>query len=92
MISLIANADFQSFNVNLTSAGSSSRCVLQYSLTIIEIVGRLRTITIGSNGTGIVRGLNLCKNTYIFSAVAVTEDMNSSSSGAVAGQVDFSGM
>ena len=49
-------------------------------------------MAIGSSGTGSVGDLNLCKNTYNFSAVAVTKDMNSSSSGPVAGLVDFAGI
>ena len=90
-ISLIASDDFQSFNVTLSTAGSSARCVLYYSLTITENGEPLNTMTIGSNGTGSVGGLNLCKNTYTFSAVGVTKDMNSSSSGSVPGLVDFRG-
>ena len=92
-ISPIANADFKSFNVTLSTAGSSARCVLRYSLTITENGESLTALAIiGSNGTGSVGGLNLCKNMYTFSAVAMMKDMNSSSSGPVAGPVDFSGM
>ena len=83
-ISLIANADFLSFNVTLTSAGSSARCVLKYSLNIFDNGRPLTTITIGSRGTGNLGGLNLCNTSYIFSAFALTEDMNSSISGSVA--------
>ena len=49
-------------------------------------------MTVGSSGTGSIGGLNLCKNTYTFTAIAVTKDMNSSSSGPVAGPVNFSGI
>ena len=76
----------------LSTAGSSARCVIEYSLTITENGGPLTTMTIiGSSGTGSVEDLNLCKNTYTFTAVAKTKNMNSSSV-SVAGQVNFSGM
>ena len=92
-ISPIARADFKSFNVTLYTTGSSARCFLIYFLTITENGEPLTALAIiGSNGTGSVGGLNLCKNMYTFSAVAMTKDMNSSISGPVAGLVDFSGM
>ena len=91
-MSLIARDDFQSFTVNLSTAGSSARCVLQYSLTITVNGEPLSTMAIGSSGTGSVGGLNLCKNMYTFSAVAMTMDMNSSSSDSVPGPVNFSGI
>ena len=92
-ISLIARADFKSFNVTLSTIGPSARCVLQYCLTVIENGEPLTALAIiGSNGTGSVGGLNLCKNMYTFSAVAMTKDLNSSSSGPIAGPVDYSGM
>ena len=87
-ISLIASADFQSFNVTLFTA--VVRCVLLYSLSITENGGQLTTLTIGSRGTGSIGSINRGKNTYIISAFAVTEVMNSSSSGSVAGWDDFS--
>ena len=71
-IRVIARYDFQSFNVNLSTAGSSARCVLQYSLTITENGEPWTTIAIGSSGTGSIGGLNLCKNMYTFTAVGVT--------------------
>ena len=92
-ISLIARAGFKSFNVTLSTNGPSARCVLQYCLTVIENGEPLTALAIiGSNGTGSVGGLNLCKNMYTFTSVAMTKDMNSSSSGPVAGLVDFSGI
>ena len=91
-IRVIPRDDFKSFNVNLSIAGSSARCVIQYSLTITENGEQLTTMIIGSSGTGSVGGLNLCKNMYTFSAVGVTKDMNSSSSGSVTGPVNFSGI
>ncbi len=91
VISLIANADFQSYNVTLSTAGSSARCVLEYSLNITENGEPLTTMTIGASRTGSVGGLNLCKKVYTFSAVALTKDMNSNTV-SVAGQVDFSGI
>ena len=48
-------------------------------------------MTIGSRRTDSVGGLNLCKNTYTFEAVAVMKDMDSSTA-SFEGQVDFSGM
>ena len=52
----------------------------------------MTTMTIiGSSGNGSVEDLNLCKNTYNFTAVAMTKDMNSSSV-SVAGQVNFTSM
>ena len=52
----------------------------------------MTTMTItGSSGTGSVEDLNLCKNTYTFTAVAETKNMNSSSV-SVAGQANFTGM
>ena len=78
--------------MSLTTAGSSARCVIQYSLTIVENGEPLTTITIGSSGITIAKDLNLCKNTYNFTAVAMTMGMNSSSSDPVAGPVNFSGI
>ena len=76
----------------LFTAVSSARCVIQYSLTITENGWPLTTMTIiGSSRTGSVGDLNLCKNTYNFTAIAVTKNMNSSSV-SVAGQVNFTGM
>ena len=89
-IRIIPNHDFQSFNVTLSTAGSSAPCVLQYSLTVTENGEPLSTTAIGSSGTGSVGGLNLCKNTYNFTALAVTYD-DSSSSASVPGPVDFRG-
>ena len=91
-VSLVARDDFQTFNEILYTAGSSARCVLQYSLTITENREPLTTMTIDSSGTGSVGCLNLCKNIYTFSAVGVTMGMNCSSNGPVAGLVDFTGM
>ena len=91
-ISPIARADFKSFTLIISTTGPSAQCVLQYSLTITENGESLTTMTIGPSGTGSVGGLNLCKNTYTFSAVAVTMGMNSSSSDPVAGPVNFSGI
>ena len=52
----------------------------------------MTTMTIiGSSGTGSVEDLNLCKNTYTFTAVAMTKNRNSSSV-SVAGQVNFTSM
>ena len=78
--------------MTLSTAGSSARCVLQYSLTIIENGEPLTTMTIDSSRTGIVGGLNLCYYVYAFTAVALTKDMNSRSSDPVAGPVNFSGI
>ena len=89
-INLIASADFQSFNVSLSTTGSSARCVLQYSLTIIENGEPWTTMAIDSSGTVSIGGLNLCKNMYSFTAVGEAKDMNSSS-GSVRGPVDFRG-
>ena len=75
----------------LFTAASSARCVIQYSLTVTENGEPLSTMTIGSSGTGSVEDLNLCKNTYTFSAVAMTKNMNGSSM-SVAGQVNFTGI
>ena len=78
--------------MTISTAGSSARCVLAYSLAIAENGEPLTTMAIDSNGTGSVEGLNLCKNMYTFTAVGVTKDMNSNSSGPVAGPVSFSGI
>ena len=78
--------------MSLSTAGSSARCVIQYSLNITENGEPLTPITIGSSGTGSIGGLNLCKNKYTFTAIAVTKDMNSSSSDPVTGPVNFSGI
>ena len=78
--------------MSLTTAGSSARCVIQYSLTIVENGEPLTTMTIGSSGITIAKDLNLCKNTYNFTAVAMMMGMNSSSSDPVAGPMNFSGI
>ena len=91
-IRVIPREDFLSFNVTLSTTGPSARCVLYYSLTVTENGEQLTTMAIGSSGTGSVEGLNLCKNMYIFTAVAVTKSMNSSSSDSVPGPVNFSGI
>ena len=49
-------------------------------------------MTIDSSGISIAKDLNLCKNMYTFTAVAITMGMNSSSSEPVAGPMNFSGI
>ena len=92
VIRVIPREDFLSFNVTLSTTGPSARCVLYYSLTVTENGEQLTTMAIGSSGTGSVGSLNLCKNTYTFSAVGVTMSVNSNSSDSVPGPVNFSGI
>ena len=85
--------DFLSFIVSLSTVGPSARCVTRYFLTIIENGEPLTTMTIiGSNVFAIADGLNLCKNVYTFTAVALTNVISGSSSDPVAGLMNFTGI
>ena len=66
-------------------------CVIKYTLTAIKNGLTLEPMTIGLNGTGNVGDLNLCKNIYSFTALAMTIDDESDYSDTVTGMVDFSG-
>ena len=90
-ISITGNNDFKSFKVAIDPSTYSALCVKKYNLTIIENGLILRTMTIDSNGTGNVGELNLCKNTYNFTAFAMANNSSSNHSETVAGKVDLSG-
>ena len=90
-LSVTANDDFQSFFVRITTPGQSSVCVLGYVLNITEDGGTRATMPVDTSGVALVGDLNLCNNSYSFTASATTRNGTSDLSDPVTGEVDFSG-
>ena len=66
-------------------------CVLNYDLNITEDGGTRATMPVDTSGVALVGDLNLCNNSYSFTASATTKNSTSDFSDPVTGEVNFSG-